>query len=122
MENKLLQSLTDKELFDVIFSAGYEIKRRIIALLNKSEITCYTFDLPEGDLPIIEAFDYDEGSTEITVKSIGYTIDKYGSEITSSEACLFVVDTNERMWAGDDAIVSGELWDVYKELTSSIKC
>lgn len=118
---KILQDLSDDELFNVMSRIGFEIKARIIKLLEDNNITCYTFDLPSEECPWVDVYDYNNGSTDIHVISVGYTLDMIGNNTTVTKNIYFV-DANDRMWWGDDACLSDSIWDVYHELKSSIKC
>lgn len=112
---KLLSSLSDKELFEVICHLGQECKYRIIETLQSHNCTCFTFKKDVKDCPYLTVYDYNKGRQDIIVTSVGYTIEP------NTRIDLFVIDENNVMWWGDDACVSEELWDIYKELKSDIR-
>lgn len=115
----LLKKLTDDELFNVMNGLGHEIGARICDLLESHNITCFTFPSKESS-PEFTAFDYDKGDVDIIAMSIGYTIDKIGKRQGISQN-LFIVDENDTIWWGDDAIMSDGLWDVYSEMKKYLK-
>ena len=111
---KLLSDLSDKDLFNVLCHIGRECKYRIIETLQSHNCTYFTFTLDVNDCPLLTVFDYDHGRQDIVVISVGYTVQP------NNRIDLYVIDKDSKIWWGDDACVSEELWDVYKELKSNI--
>lgn len=103
----LLKNLSDEDLFKVICQIGFECKYRIISLLQQENLTAFEFI--DEDQPSMTVFDVNNGNKNINIYAVGYTVCKEGIDI-------FLIDDNMVMWWGDDACVSDQLWDVYKQL------
>lgn len=105
----LLKNLSDEDLFEVICQTGSECKHRIISLLQENNITAFEF-VNKDIRPLMTVFDVvDCIKKDINVYAVGYTVCKEGVDV-------FLIDDNMVMWWGDDACVSDQLWDVYKQL------
>lgn len=115
-----LKELTDEALWKVAFSLPVEFKERIIELLDKWGVTQFTFKEVPEDCPIMTIWDYENGDKHISVITVGYFVDKFGDSKQSSKN-LYIVDKDDVIYWGDDAILNETLWDVYHQMKEYIK-
>lgn len=115
-----LKKLNDKALWKLICSISTEIKERIIGLLEEWGVTQFTFNGTADDYPSMTVWDYDKGNLDIYVMTIGYSIDRYGDREESGKH-LYIVDKDNIVYWGDDAILNDTLWDVYHQMKDYIK-
>lgn len=116
----MLKQLDDDQLFKIGCYLPVEYQARIIKLLEKHNITQYTFTFNVDDCPITTIFNDYEKTEEITVVSVGYSIDMMGNTKLSDKN-LYLIDKNDKFYSGEDCILHDTLWDVYKALKDSLK-
>ena len=115
-----LKRLDDNDLWKVICSIATEIKERIIELLEEWEVTQFTFKESPEDCPIMTIWDYDSGDKDISVITVGYSIDRFG-DCKQPGKNLYIVDKDDVIYWGDDAILNDTLWDVYHQMKEYVK-
>ena len=109
-----LSNLEDHNLNTVVNQVGKELKRRILDLFIKNEITSCTFEEESKNLPEVKVYDDYYNVFYIKVPVIGYTKDMIGKEKLNPE--IYVLDETNKMYCGEYQIDFNSLFTVYQKL------
>ncbi len=92
-----IENLTDEELFNINFNMDSEAEKRIISLLKSLNITQCSFEVK----PEVEVYNLysDKPSGDVLIKSIGYVVDRYESEINEY---VYIIDDNSNFYSSDE--------------------
>ena len=115
-----LKTISDSDLFNLFSAIPNEIVSRIINLLETKNITSYTFSCSIDKTPMTEVWDcVTTEKKDVHIISIGYSIDGIGKSFNSKKV-LYIIDENDVMHWGEDAIYNETLWDAYSALKEVI--
>lgn len=115
-----LKTISDSDLFNLFSAIPNEIVSRIINLLETKNITSYTFSCSIDETPMTEVWDcVTTEKKDVHIISIGYSIDGIGKSFNSKKV-LYIIDENDVMHWGEDAIYNETLWDAYSALKEVI--
>lgn len=112
-----LKGLTDKEIYEIDFHIGEEIKRRIIELLKKHE--CTSVYVPKDNdvtANVNDTFGTHGWEGEpldkwVNVSEVGYTDIFEGGSVFKNN--LYIITDKDEQYSGEE-LNDYSIWDVYR--------